>query len=148
MLAVLLPRGLRLLVPAWNPSDAAWLAAALAATLGGVVLAALRWQRVLAALDEPTPVRPLVSHYLAGLFVSNFLPSTIGGDLVRVQRLSASGSETPRAFASVVLERLTGWVVLPVISLVTLAINPGLLRPPIDQASKLVLVLSVATLLT
>lgn len=146
MLGVLLPRVGHLLLPAWRPSTIGWLLAAVAATLFGVVLATLRWQRVLLALDVPDRIRSLLSHYLAGLFVSNFLPTTIGGDVLRVSRLSAANGESPRSFASVVLERLTGWVVLPVISLVTLIINPGLLRPPIDRASHLVIIISLITL--
>src|SRR5688572_6991350 len=146
MLAVLLPRAAGYLRPVLHPATLLWLAAAVLVTLGGVVLATLRWHRVLAALDVRTRISTLLSHYLAGLFVSNFLPTTIGGDVLRVSRLSASNGESPRSFASVVLERLTGWLVLPVISLVTLAINPGLLRPPIDRASHLVIIISVITL--
>src|SRR5687767_2320564 len=146
MLVVLLPRAIDSMGPVLRPSTLLWLAAAVAVTLVGVVLATLRWHRVLAALDVRTRISTLLSHYLAGLFVSNFLPTTIGGDVLRVSRLAAGNGESPRSFASVVLERLTGWLVLPVISLVTLAINPGLLRPPIDDASHLVVVISLVTL--
>jgi uncharacterized protein (TIRG00374 family) len=146
MLAVLLPRAARLIAPLWHPATFAWIAAAIAVTLGGVVLATLRWQRVLIALGVRVGIGSLLNQYLAGLFVSNFLPTTIGGDVLRVARLSAQNGERPRSFASVVLERLTGWVVLPVISLFTLLINPGLLRPPVDHASHLVIVISLTTL--
>lgn len=146
MLIVLLPRASAYVRPVLRPTTLALLAGAVAVTLGGVVLATLRWHRVLAALDVRARVSTLLSHYLAGLFVSNFLPTTIGGDVLRVSRLSANNGETPRSFASVVLERLTGWLVLPVISLVTLAINPGLLRPPVDDVSRLVVVISLVTL--
>jgi len=146
MLAILVPRAASYMRPVLRPSTVAWLTGAVAVTLVGVVLATLRWQRVLAALDLRARVSPLLSHYLAGLFVSNFLPTTIGGDVLRVSRLSATNGETPRSFASVVLERLTGWLVLPVISLVTLAINPGLLRPPVDHASHVAVLISLLTL--
>ena len=146
MLVVLLPRAADAMRPVLDASTLAWLAAAVVVTLIGVVLATLRWHRVLAALDIRTRISTLLSHYLAGLFVSNFLPTTIGGDVLRVSRLAAGNGESPRSFASVVLERLTGWLVLPVISLVTLAINPGLLRPPIDDASRLVVLISLITL--
>jgi uncharacterized protein (TIRG00374 family) len=146
MLAVLVPRAVKLLAPIWNPTTLLWLGGAIVVTLAGVVLATLRWQRVLSALDVESPMPPLLSHYFAGLFVSNFLPTTIGGDVLRVTRLSGTTGETPRSFASVVLERLTGWIVLPVMSLVTLAINPGLLRPPIARASHIVVFISLATL--
>ena len=48
-------------------------------------------------------------------FVSNVLPSTIGGDVLRVSRLSRGVDDADSAdtFASVVLERLSGWLVLP-----------------------------------
>src|SRR4051794_26499552 len=102
----------------WEASNVAWLTAALVVTFMAVVLSAVRWQRVLTALDLPSRIPTLVRHHLAGLFVSSFLPSTVGGDVLRVSRLAAANGEAPRTFASVVLERLTGWVVLPVITLV------------------------------
>ena len=145
MLAVLLTRvDLHDLVPRWDPAAALWLAAALATTLAGIVLSALRWQRVLAALEVDAGIRPLVAHYLASLFVGNFLPSTIGGDVLRVTRLSSSTGETPRPFASVVLERLTGWIVLPVLTLAALAVNPGLRE--LGTASQLAVTVAVVTL--
>lgn len=143
---VLVPRSAAYLRPVLRPATLALLASALAATLLATGLATLRWHRVLAALDIRSRLSSLFPHYLAGLFVSNFLPTTIGGDVLRASRLSASNGEPPQSFASVVLERLSGWVVLPVISLVTLAINPGLLRPPLERASHLVVLISLVTL--
>lgn len=118
----------QLRVPPWSTTTFLWLAAASLASLVGVVLSALRWQRVLLVLDQPVSSSALVGHQLAGMFVGNFLPSTIGGDVVRVSRLSASTGQRPTALASVVLERLTGWLVLPVLTLTALLVNPGLGR--------------------
>lgn len=145
MLAFLVPRvRLSSLLPAWRPNAGVWLGASLVVTLGGVVLSAMRWQRVLAALDLPSRVSALTSHYLAGLFVGNFLPSTIGGDALRVSRLAATNGESPRTFASVVLERLTGWIVLPVISIIGLLSNPTLMR--LGPPSKIALAIALVTL--
>ena len=121
-----------------------WLAAAILVWAAGVLLSALRWQRVLVALDMHEGLRTLTSYYLASLFVSNFLPSTVGGDVLRVTRLSAGHGETPRPFASVVLERLTGWVVLPVLTLTALAVNPGLRH--LGNASRVAFLVAVVTL--
>ena len=118
----------RLHTPPWRTTTLLWLSAALAVTFVGVVLSALRWQRVLEALDLAVSVPTLVRHYLAGQFVGNFLPTTIGGDVLRVTRLSAANGETPRTVASVMLERLTGWLVLPVLTLFAIGVNPGLRR--------------------
>jgi len=115
-------------IPGWTLETLLWLAAALGVTLVGVALSALRWQRVLLALELPAQVPTLVRHYLAGLFVGNFLPTTIGGDVLRVKRLADDNGETPGTVASVVLERLTGWLVLPLLTIIALTVNPGLRR--------------------
>jgi uncharacterized membrane protein YbhN (UPF0104 family) len=101
---------------------------------------------VLVALGVHTALRRLLDHYLAGLFVGNFLPSTVGGDVLRVTRLSADTGDGHSAFASVVLERLTGWLVLPLITLAGFAINRGLLQVP-GIAVELAIGLAVGTLL-
>ena len=113
-------------VPDATPRTLAWLGGALLLTLAGVVLSAVRWSAVLDALGLHAPFKRLLSLYFAGQFMGNVLPSTIGGDALRVSRLSKDNGEPPTTFASVVLERLTGWVVLPAITLVGLAVNPGL----------------------
>ncbi len=112
----------------WRAHSLFWLAGALGLTLVGIGLSALRWHRVLVALGRPARASVLMRHYLASLFVGNVLPSTIGGDVLRVSRLAQDGGDTPRVVASVVLERLTAWLVLPVLTLVGLVANPGLRR--------------------
>ena len=145
MLALLLPRvHLSSLLPEWTVRTAVLLLAALAVTLLGIVLATLRWRQVLDALGLRTRTRTLFAHELAGLFVGNFLPSTIGGDVLRVTRLSAANGDRPDTFASVVLERLTGWLVLPMITLVAMVVNPTL--ADLGAASAVAVALSVATL--
>ena len=132
-------------IPEANLRTVAWLATAVALTLAGLVLSALRWQRVLDVLGLHAGLRRLLSHYLAGQFVSNVLPTTIGGDVLRVSRLSRDTGETPKTFASVVLERLTGWLVLPVISVVGFLVNPPL--RDLGQATQVALGLAFATLI-
>jgi uncharacterized membrane protein YbhN (UPF0104 family) len=116
------------LVPDWRAAALLWGLAAVALTVASIVLSAVRWQQVLNALDIPAPFSRLLSHYFAGQFVSNVLPTTIGGDVLRVSRLSRENGEGAKTFASVVIERLTGWLVLPVMSIIGLAINRGLME--------------------
>jgi uncharacterized protein (TIRG00374 family) len=104
--------------------------AALAFTFGGFLLSAWRWQRVLAVFDVDVPLRTLLSHYLAGQFISNVLPSTIGGDVLRVSRSSKSTGSSDVAFAAVAIERLTGFVALPLLTLLGILIRPSLLDVP------------------
>lgn len=91
------------------------------------LVAAWRWQRVLAVYNVHVRLRTLVKHYLAGQFVGNALPSTVGGDVLRISRSSKDIGSTEIAFASVALERLTGFVALPLLTLLGFAILPELL---------------------
>lgn len=133
------------LIPTWSAATFAWLAVAAALTGAGMVLATVRWRQVLETLGLHEPLRRLLSHTMAGQFVSNVLPTTIGGDVLRVSRLAKDTGESPSTFASVVLERVTGWLVLPVITLVGLAVNPGLRE--LGVASAVAFGVAVATLL-
>ena len=131
-------------VPPLSTHTVLWLAVAAALTLAGLVLSAMRWQRVLEVLGLHARLRRLLSHYLAGQFVSNVLPTTIGGDVLRVSRLSRETGESPKTFASVVLERLTGWLVLPVISVAGFLVNPPLQH--LGTATRVALGLAFSTL--
>ena len=149
MLGVLIwripPIDLDEVLPELNARTAAWLVTAMALTLVGIVLSAVRWQRVLEVLGLHARLRRLVNHCLAGQFVSNVLPGTIGGDVLRVARLSRDTGESPKTFASVVLERLTGWLVLPLISVVGFMVNPPL--RDLGRATQVALGLGFATLM-
>ena len=123
-----------------------FLALALGLTFAGFVLSAWRWQRVLAVFDVHLPLRTLLGYYLAGQFVGNVLPSTIGGDVLRVSRASKStGGDI--AFASVAIERLTGFVALPLLTLVGIAIRPSLLDVPHAWIAIVISLITVAALL-
>jgi uncharacterized protein (TIRG00374 family) len=132
-------------VPEWSTATIFWLLGAALMMAAGIVLSAIRWQQVLRAMDIPSTLRFLVPLYFAGQFVSNVLPTTIGGDVLRVSRLSRSNGDSAASFTSVVLERLTGWLVLPVITFFGLVINPPLRN--LGQATVLALVVGIATLL-
>lgn len=102
------------------------LACGIAVTFLGVVLSAWRWKRVLVTFEAPLPLRTLLSVYLAGMFLGNVLPSTIGGDVLRIKRCSDLTGSGEIGFGSVILERLTGWLALPVVSLTGFAIDRSL----------------------
>ena len=108
-------------------STIAWLVAGLLITGLGIVLSAWRWQRVLDVFDVRVPLRTLTKHYFAGQFVGNVLPSTIGGDVVRVSRGATTTGSGSVSFASVVLERLTGFIALPVLVFLGFLFRPSLL---------------------
>ena len=105
-----------------------WFALALATAMVGLVLSAWRWQRVIAAFGVHVPLRTLTTHYFAGQFVGNVLPSTIGGDVLRVSRSAKNIGSSETAFAAVALERLTGFLALPLLCLCGFLLDPSLLE--------------------
>lgn len=114
------------LVPEWKSSTPWWLAGALGLMIGSMIVSVVRWYEVGHGIGVTVPIRRYFSHYMAGQFVSNFVPTTVGGDVLRVTRLSKDSNDSPHSFASVVFERLSGWLVLPAISFVGFIANPGL----------------------
>ncbi len=133
------------LIPEWERDTQLWALGAFCLTVTGFVFASIRWQRVLRALDVDLPLRRLFSHYMAGQFVSNFVPTTVGGDVLRVSRLTRDTNDGPISFTSVVFERLSGWIVLPVITFLGFAVNPGLTR--LGTSTKVPLVVAIITLI-
>jgi uncharacterized protein (TIRG00374 family) len=131
-------------LPTLTTGTGLWLGAALICTGAALVFSTIRWQCVLGVLDTTTDLGRLLHHYAAGQFVGNLLPTTVGGDVLRVARLGRETDQVPTVFASVVLERLTGWLVLPALILVGLALNPGLLE--LGGASTAAVLIAVVTL--
>lgn len=111
------------------PDDAnavAWLVAALACVIGSVVMASFRWKQVCTALDLDIATSRLLWHNFAGQFVSNFVPTTVGGDVVRVTRLGKDTGDRPTSFTTVIFERLSGWMVLPASIFLGFLLDPNL----------------------
>ncbi len=67
-----------------------------------------RWYALLRVTDQEATWRKTVYLTFAGLFATNFLPTTIGGDVVRVAGAVQYGINVSVATASVVIDRLIG----------------------------------------
>jgi uncharacterized protein (TIRG00374 family) len=87
----------------------------LAVILGGQVLYAWRWRQVLAASGVPVSVGTAIRQYFIGVFLNNFFPSTVGGDMAKVYYLGRHHGYRPIA-ASIVLDRLLSIGLLAVLA--------------------------------
>lgn len=67
-----------------------------------------RWYVLLRSAEFEINLRKTANLTFAGLFASNFLPSTIGGDVVRLAGLMQEKSDNAVAAASIVVDRLIG----------------------------------------
>ena len=85
--------------------------ASLLVVVAGQVAYAWRWRVLLVAAGVQAPFSLVVRQYFIGIFLNNFLPSTVGGDLAKVYLLGRAhgyGAVT----ASVLLDRMLGIGVL------------------------------------
>lgn len=113
------------LFPSPTPATWAWIAAAVGVHIVAYLLQNMRWAAVSDTLGIPLPFRRLFGHLLAGEFVSNALPTSFGGDVVRVMRQGSDVGDYAESFAATSLERLTGWLVLPLLSMTGLLAVPA-----------------------
>jgi hypothetical protein len=85
---------------------------------GSQVVSSKRWQILARPLDFHAPLYRYVALYFLGMFFSLFLPTSIGGDVVRAWMLAGEKRRRGAAFLSVVSERFSGLVALVLLALV------------------------------
>jgi len=94
-----------------------------------LALAAWRWQVLLRGLGRPAPLGKLTASYLVASFFNNFLPSNIGGDIVRVRDGSKlTGSTTTASLAVVGIDRILGFGALYVLAAFAYVLAPPVVR--------------------
>ena len=104
------------------------LAAALALALIQIPLVAWRFGRVLAALGRPIRLADAITINLIGLFFNQSLPSTMGGDAMRVWRLVRNGVALGAAASGVLIDRITALIGIVILIVLTLPILFGLVE--------------------
>ena len=86
--------------------------AAFAVLLAAQIVSAVRWQWLSQPLGFDGPLRRYVSAYFVGMFFNLLLPTSVGGDAVRAVYLNAKSGRHVAAVLSVLLDRLSGLLVL------------------------------------
>jgi hypothetical protein len=87
----------------------------------GYVISTVRWRLLLQAEGIQLPVIRLGLVYFQGAFFNLFLPTLIGGDVVRGLSIYRLTRGHPASLASILVDRLTGFAALMAIALVALA---------------------------
>jgi len=104
-------------------ADVRFLALATGLVVVGLVIGAYRWQRLLIALGISMPLRTLTASYFVGLFFNNFLPTSMGGDVVRVYDVARYSRRPSASAASVIAERALSSLAQGLIALLGLALG-------------------------
>lgn len=89
----------------------------------GYLITAFRWRTLIRAQGGDAPIPYLVQSFMVAVFFNNFLPSTIGGDVVRMYDAWRLGNSRSNAVAVVVVDRFLGVSVLLLFALVALTID-------------------------
>src|SRR5512144_414881 len=93
-----------------------------------LALATWRWQMLLGALGAPAPMSRLTASYLVATFFNNFLPSNIGGDIVRVRDSKPLTGSTATSLAVVGIDRILGFGALYLLAAVAFVLAPPAVR--------------------
>lgn len=109
-----------------------WALVALLLTLPQVAVSAWRWRFTARLLDVPLSRRAAFGDYYLATFLNQLLPGGVMGDVTRAWRhADASGARGP-AIRSVIIERVSGQLVLWPVAL--LALSTPLWHAPLSQA--------------
>lgn len=95
----------------------------------------LRWKMLLNAIGINPLLSRLISSFAGGIFFNLFLPSTIGGDFVRTTDLAMHTKKTKEVVATVILDRLSGYIGMVGIALLALLFGRKLIQDKIIMQS-------------
>jgi uncharacterized protein (TIRG00374 family) len=107
------------LVALWQRVQAmspGWILLALLAFVFVQVMSAWRWRRLLRAQHIEVASRALRESIWVSLFFNNFLPSNIGGDVVRIADTAAAAGSKTLATTVVLVDRVLGLTALVMVA--------------------------------
>lgn len=96
--------------------DPGWLALAVATYASTLVVSVWRWERLLQAQHIDVGRRHLHESMWVSVFFNNFLPSNIGGDVIRIADTAAAAGSKTVATTVVVADRALGLVAVVVVA--------------------------------
>lgn len=100
-----------------------WLAVTFGLILLSLVIRAVRWFYLLQGLGVTLSLGRLVALYYVGNFFNAFLPTSFGGDVMRVVEVTRDVAPEVAA-GTVIVDRLTGLLMLFVMALLSLPFRP------------------------
>jgi uncharacterized membrane protein YbhN (UPF0104 family) len=93
-----------------------WLAVALGIYFVNVLVSVWRWQLLLGAQEVDVPQRTLLGSFLVAQFFNNFLPSNIGGDVIRIRDTARAAGSMTLATMVILADRVIGLIGLVLVA--------------------------------
>jgi len=108
---------------ALKTADLFYIAAAGCVFLICMAIILTRWFIFIKALDLSATKKNIILHYFYGGFGNLFMPTAIGGDILKTVGLCRTSSEKPKVVASVILDRLSGFYSIILIEICVLLLG-------------------------
>ncbi|MEQ8154127.1 MAG: lysylphosphatidylglycerol synthase transmembrane domain-containing protein [Clostridiaceae bacterium] len=107
--------------------DLKWLPLIFLLIILSVVVSTFKWRILIEAQDISVGFTTLFGYYMSGLFFNNFLPSSIGGDGVRIYLAGKKTNNLSSVASSVIVERVLATVTLALLGIISsiFAHNPS-----------------------
>ena len=115
--------------------DLRWIAFVLFVLCIQVPLGALRWGEITAICGSKLRLAKALRYSFIGQFFSQVLPSTVGGDAVRIWLLARGGAGWPVAIYSVLIDRVVGVSALAILVVACLPWTFNLVHDPMARAA-------------
>jgi uncharacterized membrane protein YbhN (UPF0104 family) len=112
-----------------------WMVFMLIALFVQTLVLALRWREIARICGARLNLTTALRYSLIGLFFSQVLPSTIGGDAARIWLMAQGGAGWPMASYSVLIDRVVGVTVLAILVVVCLPWTLDLIHDPVARAT-------------
>jgi len=85
--------------------------------LGQLLITSTRWHLLIKSMSGTLPLKNCLRLYWIGIFFSQMLPTSIGGDVVRAMLVDRKYFSAKKTLASIILERFIGLGTLVIVAL-------------------------------
>jgi hypothetical protein len=120
-----------------NFASLGWIGLAIAVTFLQIFIGVLRWCQIGAECHAPLPTRQAMRFNLIGTFFNQTLPSSIGGDAVRLWLVARGGAGWRAATYSIFVDRAIGLIALAIIIVASLPWSYNLIGDPQGRSALL-----------
>jgi glycosyltransferase 2 family protein len=121
----------------FNVASLGWIALAIATTFLQIFVGVLRWREVSAACGAPLGVAQATRFNMIGTFFNQTLPSSIGGDAVRLWLVARGGAGWRAATYSIFVDRAIGLIALAILIVASLPWSYQLIADPNGRSALL-----------
>src|SRR5258708_7217983 len=118
-----------------NIASLGWIGLAIAVTFLQIFVGVLRWREVGAECGAPLATMQAMRFNVIGTFFNQTLPSSIGGDAVRLWLVARAGAGWRAATYSIFVDRAIGLVALAIIIVASLPWSYNLIGDPNGRAA-------------